>query len=215
MMNLRRLVVVVAVSIALAACGGGPGAATVDRGFAHIDTVADLYRGSDVLLDVTVISGPSYTATDAKADSYPGESSDTPQKVPLLTKYAVYTARVNGTVGKRLGVGVLPNQQTIQIGFNVLNPDISSKDVVNVDELKSAGFPQVADLPAVSTRLLVFATPTALGVQGPGYEVISYVARRGDNYVVHFSPGTLKGASLSASDVDSTTAALQFGRPKR
>lgn len=202
---------------ALGACSGPSdehGATTIDMSFAHADSLGDLYRSSDALLDVTLVSGPTYTATDPNAGTYPGASSDTPQTVPLLTKYAVFQARINKVLGNRAGGVAKEAQQTVEVGFNVINPDIDASDVANLEELKSSGFPQVSDLPSAPSRIIVFATPSVLGSLGDGYEAISYATSSATGFVVHFSPGKVKGEIVDGTELTPPAAAAQFSRPQ-
>jgi len=93
---------------------GNRGAATLDMSFSRVDAITDLYRASRVIVDATIVSGPTFTPTDITADAYPGVAAETPQTVPLATKYAVFDVHIRSVLQKRLGIDV-PARGTVRL----------------------------------------------------------------------------------------------------
>ena len=76
--------------VLLAGCGSPRDTPSAALDFARMDTPAELYRATDLLLDVTVLSAPAVARADEQA------SAD-----PLLTTDAIVEARVNAIVQAR------------------------------------------------------------------------------------------------------------------
>jgi len=201
-----------AVLLAMAGCADN-GQVAVDMSFGQIDSLPALFAATDIVAIGTLASGPTFTATDPRADEYPG---DPDQKIPLVTKYAVFETTFDKVIQARPDMAQVPVGSTMKLAFNVINPDMESDEVANSDELRESGFPVKSDLPAVGTQIVIFGTPVMVGSLGEGYEAIAYAEQNevAQTVTMRFAPGALKGTEFATDELASADAEKEFDKAR-